>query len=80
MSAASKESLERLHSAIANKLSDSIEVMEPGEKGLAALLAVARQFVKDNDINAVPAPGSPTGRLKENLEKYPFDPASEGVH
>lgn len=73
--AASKESLETLHSAIAIKLTESIEKMETGEKGLAALLNVARQFVKDNGIEAVPTPGSPTGQLAERLKQFPFDPA-----
>lgn len=72
--AASKESLEALHSAIADKLTDAIGKMDVGEKGLAALLNVARQFVKDNGIEALPAPGSSLGGLAEKLKKFPFDP------
>ena len=72
--AASKESLEALHSAIADKLTESIRDMPVGEKGLAALLNVARQFVKDNGIEAVPAPGSPLGNLAGKLKEFPFDP------
>lgn len=72
--AASKESLQTLHSAIATKLTDAIQKMDAGEKGLAALLNVARQFVKDNGIEAVPAPNSPLGGLTEKLRQFPFDP------
>jgi hypothetical protein len=78
--AASKESLEALHSAIATKLTESIEQMPAGEKGLAALLNVARQFVKDNGIEALPVPGSALGTLKDKLKEFPFDPAGDGVH
>jgi peptide subunit release factor 1 (eRF1) len=74
--AASKESLETLHSAIATKLTDAIEKMDAGEKGLAALLNVARQFVKDNGIEAVPAPNSPLGTLADKLKDYPFEPSN----
>jgi len=73
--AASKESLEALHSAIADKLSESIKEMPVGEKGLAALLNVARQFCKDNGIEAVSAAGSPLGNLADRLKDFPFDPA-----
>ena len=78
--AASKESLETLHSAIATKLTDAIAKMDAGEKGLAALLNVARQFVKDNGIEAVPAPGSALGGLTDKLKEFPFSPETDGVH
>ena len=78
--AASKESLEALHSAVANKLTETIEAMETDTKGLAAILNVARQFCKDNGIEAVPAPGSSMGKLADKMKEYPFDPASDGVH
>ncbi|WP_036142828.1 hypothetical protein [Luteibacter sp. 9135] len=74
--AASKESLEALHTAIATKLTESIGQMDAGEKGLAAFLNVARQFVKDNGIEALPAPGSPTGNLAKSLASFPFDPTT----
>ena len=74
--AASKDSLERLHSTIADKLTTAIEEMEPGEKGLAALLNVARQFVKDNGIEAELVPGVGAGKLAERLKEFPFDPSS----
>lgn len=75
--AASKESLETLHTVIATKLAESIETMEPGEKGLAALLNVARQFCKDNGIEAVAAPGSAMGNLAGKLAEFPFDPTED---
>ncbi len=78
--AASKESLERLHSAIADKLTDSIAEMSAGEKGLAALLHVARQFVKDNGIEAELVPGKGVGKLAEQLKQFPFDPTSDRSH
>jgi hypothetical protein len=74
--AASKDALETLHSAIATKLTDAIESMDADTKGLAAILNVARQFVKDNGIEAVPAPGSPTGKLADKLKEFPFDPSA----
>ena len=75
--AASKESLETLHSVIALKLADAIEKMDADTKGLAAVLNVARQFCKDNGIEAIPAPGSPTGKLADKLKQFPFDPQAE---
>ena len=73
--AASKEALERLHSAIADKLTEALVETPVGEKGLAAILNVARQFVKDNGIEAVPADGSSMGKLADKLKEFPFDPA-----
>ena len=78
--AASKESLERLHTAVVNKLADSIEAIPAGEKGLAAILNVARQMLKDEGIEAVPVPGSPTGQLAEKLKQFPFDPTADRVN
>jgi hypothetical protein len=78
--AASKDSLEALHTAIADKLTESIASMPADGKGLAALLNVARQFVKDNGIEALPSEGSSVGRLSEKLKEFPFDPTADGVH
>lgn len=78
--AASKESLEALHTAVVDKLTESIEAMPADGKGLAALLNVARQLLKDEGIEAVPVEGSAAGRLKNKLAEFPFDPATEGVH
>lgn len=74
--AASKDALETLHSAIATKLTDAIEQMDTDTKGLAAILNVARQFVKDNGIEALPTPGSAMGSLAKKLSEFPFDPNS----
>lgn len=74
--AASKESLERLHSAVVDKLTDSIAEMPAGEKGLAALLNVARQMCKDNGIEAELVPGKGVGKLAEQLKQFPFDPST----
>jgi len=52
--------------------------MDTGENGLAAILNVARQFVKDNGIEALPTDGSPIGRLNNKLAEFPFEP--DGVH
>lgn len=73
--AASKDALGTLHSAIANKLTEAIEQMDADTKGLAAILNVARQFVKDNGIEALPAVGSPVGNLASKLSEFPFDPS-----
>lgn len=77
MSASTKAELETLHGAIARKLTDSIDNMESGDKGLAALLNVARQFVKDNHVEAVPAKDSDLGKLNNKLQEYPFDPQAD---
>ena len=78
--AASKEALETLHSAIANKLTDAIDSMAADTKGLAAILNVARQFVKDNGIEAVIVPGSTAGKLADKLKEFPFDASSDRSH
>ncbi|GAA0687657.1 hypothetical protein ISN75_14185 [Dyella marensis] len=78
--AASKEALNALHTAIAEKLTESIEAMPAGEKGLAAILNVARQFVKDNGIEALPSPGSPMSKLTNKLSEYPFDPQGDSIN
>ncbi|QDS19385.1 hypothetical protein [Xanthomonas citri] len=80
MSKASKDSMERLHGAIADKLSDTIENMEAGDKGLAALLNVARQFLKDNGIDSVATETNPVGKVAEAVSKHPFDPAESLKH
>jgi stage V sporulation protein SpoVS len=54
--------------------------MEADTKGLAAILNVARQFVKDNGIEAVIVPGSPAGKLADKLKEFPFDASSDRSH
>lgn len=78
--AASKESLERLHTAVVDKLTESIDAIPAGEKGLAAILNVARQMLKDEGIEAVAVPGSPTGKLADKLKQFPFDPQADRVN
>lgn len=78
--AASKDALESLHNAVAVKLTEAIESMPIDGKGLASILNVARQFVKDNGIEALPVPGSAVGKLADKLSEYPFDPQADGVH
>jgi hypothetical protein len=72
---ASEEALELLHAALAKSLADKIAKGE----ATAADLNVARQFLKDNGIDAVPTKGSPIDSLRSSL---PFpDPdaiAAEG--
>lgn len=76
---APKDSLERLHGAVANKLAESIDAMDSGSKGLASILNVARQFLKDNGIDVASAPpGSPLGKLADKVSQFPFDPAEDG--
>lgn len=77
MSTASEKELDDLHGTIARKLTGTIDAMETGDKGLAAILNVARQFVKDNNVQAVPANGSPTGNLRDKLKQFPYDPNSD---
>jgi hypothetical protein len=50
--------------------------MDTDTKGLAAILNVARQFVKDNGIEALPTPGGAMGSLAQKLSEFPFDPNS----
>jgi len=78
--AASKESLERLHTAVVDKLTESIDAIPAGEKGLAAILNVARQMLKDEWIESVPVPGSATGKLADKLKEFPFDPTTDRSH
>ena len=68
---ASTGALEALHGALAKSLADKIKSGE----ATAADMAVARQFLKDNGIDAIPTKGSPLGDLRDGL---PF-PDAEGV-
>lgn len=78
--AASIDSVNRLHTAVVDKLADAIEAMEPGDKGLAAILNVARQLCKDSGVEATAPPGSPVGKLADKLKQYPFDPTTDAVN
>lgn len=76
---APKDALEQLHAAVATKLSDTITAMDSDSKGLASILNVARQFLKDNGIDVAAAPpGTPLGKLADKVSEFPFDPAEDG--
>jgi hypothetical protein len=66
------ELLERLHDLLTQNLIDKIESGE----ATAADLGVARQLLKDNNINATPVSGSPILKLSQAL---PFQDAQEAV-
>lgn len=72
--AASTSALEALHNKLAETLSEMIDEVDGETKGAAAILNVARQFLKDNHVEARAAEGSPLGRLAEKLDEHPFDP------
>jgi len=70
--AAAKQTLEALHDKLATTLAEIIESGEivknaDGEAvkvtPSASILSVARQFLKDNHIEAQAVPGSPLGKL-----------------
>lgn len=76
---AAKDALERLHAAVADKLAETIDAMDSDSKGLASILNVARQFLKDNGIDVAAAPpDSPLGKLADKVAAFPFDPAESG--
>lgn len=58
---ASQEQLENLHAALADVLAKKIK----GDDVTAADMAVARQFLKDNGIDAIPTGSNPIGKLAE---------------
>ena len=66
------EKLKELHEVLANELLK--RVSDPEAK--SADLNVARQFLKDNNIDAVPVDDSP---LKKLIEELPFDAKDKQV-
>ena len=64
--------LERLHDLLTTSL---IEKIESGE-ATAADFGVARQLLKDNNINAIPVQNSPILRLSQTM---PFKDSQEAV-
>lgn len=72
MAAERNQLLERLHDLLTTSL---IEKIESGE-ATAADFGVARQLLKDNNINAVPAQGTPILRLSQTM---PFQDSQEAV-
>ncbi len=61
----SDEKLKELHGVLANKLLERVK--DPEVK--SSDLNVARQFLKDNNIDAVPTQDSPLQKL---IEELPF--------
>jgi hypothetical protein len=82
--AAAKDALQKLHEVLAQTLADAITEGVPvkddetGEvtkaPAPAAILNVARQFLKDNNIEAVAVPGKPLASL---ASKLPFAGSEE---
>jgi hypothetical protein len=74
---ASEEALDALHGALAKTLAERIKSGE----ATAADMAVARQFLKDNGIDAIPKQSKP---LKDLAASLPFpgdeDPSEEYKH
>ena len=62
----SNKKLKELHAVLAEKLLEKVK--DPDAK--SSDLNVARQFLRDNGIDAVPVEGSPLQKLDEEL---PFD-------
>jgi hypothetical protein len=67
MSAATKDFLALLHQELALQLTEKIK----SGSATAADMAVARQFLKDNGIEAAPAPGSPLEKLQNASRTLP---------
>lgn len=70
MSKATTAAMEALHGALATALANKIASGE----ATAADLAVARQFLKDNGIDAIPTESNGIGKLAQQL---PFATADE---
>ena len=62
----SNKKLKELHAVLAEKLLEKVKSSD----ATASELNVARQFLRDNNIDCVPVEGSPLQRLAEEL---PFD-------
>lgn len=72
MTRATDDALGGLHEALAKAL--ALKIAEG--TATAADLAVAAKFLKDNNITAVPAVGSPMRKLVDQLDE-PFDEDAE---
>lgn len=73
-----RKSLEDLQGELADTLAEGVKEIKKAlqsgaePKGAAALLNVARQFLKDNGIESLPVPESPVDKL---LQSLPFEEA-----
>lgn len=82
MSKASKKQLEELHAAVAKALADGISQQWTDDDGKpipppAAVLNVARQFLKDNHIEGPATAGTPLGTIAAKLPAFDdYDDAS----
>jgi len=79
MKRASVDAIAGIHGKLAQVFSEALDVLDPTERGAAAILNVIRQFVKDNGVDAVAAPGSALGTLADKVAAFPFDPVQDGV-
>jgi len=77
MKRASVDTIGVIHGKLAKVFIEALDVIDPAERGAAAVLNVIRQFVKDNGVDAIPVPGSPLGNLADKVAEFPFDPAAE---
>ena len=66
------EKLKELHEVLANELLKRVK--DPDAK--SADLNVARQFLKDNNIDAIPVEDSPLQKL---IEELPFDEKEKNI-
>jgi len=73
MSKATDELLDLLHGELAKEFLRRIK----DGTATAADLSAARQFLKDNGIDAIPKQGSPMGDLIQNL---PFEATEDTVY
>jgi len=82
MTKASPEAIQALHDQIATALADGIKLFKGKEnpedlKGLAALVNVARQFVKDNEDSLIASRTAPVQNLA-NVLPFPGNMPGEG--
>lgn len=81
MSKATEKALSDLHAKLADTLKEAIEANYYDNEGNklpsapAAILNVARQFLKDNGIDSTPRAGTPLG----NLANLPVFGEDEGL-
>ena len=79
MSKASSKTLEDLHSALADVLTKALKTPEGGEAPSAPVMSVARQFLKDNGVEALPVPGSSLGNLVQALPEFDDEETSDDL-
>lgn len=60
---ASEDALDALHSELASVLTKGLAIRDDEGRPIAALLNVARQFLKDNHVDGAPLPNTPLGEL-----------------